>query len=265
MAIGLACVLQEIADSILQVPAITKFCLSVVVLAGRFVASNEMDSAMVYEYKTGTGFRMLQADSSSRPVTHSSAIQHPIPCQATVGAIDRQGRAIFLAPEPESFGPERNMYTAVQYYLGQTPAGIVQGNLRQAGRDDTGGSATRAAGCSSSSHQEGALMSLSALPSAEACPMNVEGAGVGSATDPPETTGRPEGDLAHFGVLRLQKLHWHKSGFQAFFHAAKAMPSNTELVSKFCLRFLPFCFLRTCVNLNVSPDLYAHLFAAPEM
>lgn len=152
---------------------------------------------MVYEY-TGAGLHMLQADSNSRPVTHCSAIQDPAPCQATVGAIDRQGRAIFLAPEPETFGPERNMYTAVQYYLGQTPAGIVQGNLRHVGRDDTGGSETRAAGCSSSSHQEGALMSLSAMLSGGASSMGVEGLGLGLATDPPETTGRPEGDLAHW-------------------------------------------------------------------
>ena len=176
--------------------------ISMDVLAGRFVASNEMDSAMVYEFNLGTGLCMLQADSYSRPVTHCLAIQNPTPCQATVGAVDRQGRAFFLAPEPETFGPERNMYAAVQYCLGQTPAGIVQGNLRQAARDDTGGSGseTRAAGCSSSSCQEGALMSLSALPSAEASPVKVEGAGVGSATDPhdtPEITGRPEGDLVY--------------------------------------------------------------------
>ena len=152
---------------------------------------------MVYEYRTGTGFRMLQADSSSRPVTHSSPIQNPSPCQATVAAVDRQGRAFFLAPEPETFGPERNMYTAVHYYLGQTPAGIVQGNLRQAGKADTGGSETRVVGCYSSSHQESALISLSALPSAAASPVRVEGTGLGSATEPPETTGRPEGDLRH--------------------------------------------------------------------
>ena len=170
------------------------------VLAGRFVASNEMDSAMVYEFNLSTGLCMLQADSYSRPVTHCLAVQNPTPCQATVGAVDRQGRAFFLAPEPETFGPERNMYAAVQYYLGQTPAGIVQGNLRQAARDDTGGSKTRAASFSSSSRQEGALMSLSALPSAEASPMKVEGAGVGSATNPhdtPEIPGRPEGDLVY--------------------------------------------------------------------
>ena len=169
------------------------------VLAGRFVASNEMDSAMVYEYKSGSGLHMLQADSYSRPVTHCSAVQNPVPCQATVGVVDRQGRAFFLAPELESFGPECNMYTSVQYYLGQTPAGIVQGNLRQAARDDLGGSETRAAGRPSSSYQHGALLS-SALPCAGATPMKGKGAGLGSATnthDIPETTGRPEGDLAY--------------------------------------------------------------------
>lgn len=166
-----------------------------IVLAGRFVASNDTDSAMVYEYKPdqtphGTGLRMLQADSYSRPVTHSSAIQNPIPSQATVGAVDRKGRALFLAPEPESFGPERNMYTSVQYYLGQTPAGIVQGNLRQAVREDTGGYETRAAGPSSSSQQEAAPTPLFVLPNAEASPMTAEGSGSMSAADPPKTQGR---------------------------------------------------------------------------
>ena len=164
------------------------------VVAGRFVASNDTDSAMVFEYKPertsrGTCLRMLQADSYSRPVTHSSAIQNPIPSQATVGAVDRKGRALFLAPEPESFGPERNMYTSVQYYLGQTPAGIVQGNLRQAVREDSGGYETRAAGPSSSSQQDAAPLPLFVLPNTEASPMTVEETGLGSAADPPTTQG----------------------------------------------------------------------------
>ncbi|KAL3137577.1 hypothetical protein ABBQ38_004860 [Trebouxia sp. C0009 RCD-2024] len=161
-----------------------------------------MDSAMVYECKADTGFRMLQADCHSRPVSHCSAIQNPTPSQATVGAVDRKGRAFFLAPEPESFGPERNMYTAVHYHLGQTPAGIVQGNLRQVSRDGASGSETRAPGWSSLSHQEGCMMSVSALPTAETTPSQGGVAGLGgSAADPPQPTGRLEGSLPGLAAL----------------------------------------------------------------
>lgn len=203
------------------------------------MASNEMDSAMVYEY-TGAGLRMLQADSNSRPVTHSTAIRDPIPCQATVGAVDRQGRVLFLAPEPETFGPERNMYTAVQYYLGQTPAGIVQGNLRHAGRDDTGGSETRAAGCSSSSHQEGAQMPLFAQLSAEASPIGVEGPGLGLSTDPPGTTGRSEGDLAHSDSCGCRnKTACTKPATKHCFLLRRLCQASQSC--RCCLRFLPSC------------------------
>lgn len=169
-----------------------------VAMAGRFVASNAMDSAMVYEYKADTGFRMLQADCHSRPVTHCLAVQNPMPSHATVGAVDRKGRAFFLAPEPETFGPERNMYTAVHYNLGQTPAGIVQGDLRQASRDCSGGSETRAAEpADPSPHQEGVSMSLPGLSTAEVATVKSWAAGLGgSVTDPPHSRGRPEGDMA---------------------------------------------------------------------
>lgn len=168
-------------------------------LAGRFVASDEMDSAMVYDFKSDSGFAMLHSDSHSRPVSHCLAIQNPLPSQATVAAVDREGRALFLTPRPESFGPERNMFTAVQYTIGQMPAGIVHGTLRQTLRDDISNAVVRPLGhssCCVATHQD--LLSSSALPAAGVSPevaraSNV-GSNSGSAVDPPEPTGRPQGD-----------------------------------------------------------------------
>lgn len=204
---------------------------------------------MVYEYKTDTGFCMLQADCHSRPVSHCSAVQNPMPSQATVGAVDRTGRVFFLAPEPETFGPERNMYTAVQYNLGQTPAGIVQGNLRQACRGDTGGSETRPAG---SLHQEGTLMSSCALPApTEVNPMAVGGPGLGSAIDTPQTTGRPDGDTSQSALAAskpalaptvLPPQPMLLPGVQC------TRPRKTELaVNSACQQVLPEPFACTCI------------------
>ena len=168
---------------------------------------------MVFDCKPDSGFRMLQADSYSRPVSHSLAVQHAMPDQATVAAVDRKGRALFLAPEPETFGPERNMYTAVQYNLGQSPAGIVQGNLRQTCRDDISSSATRedaSRPSSSMAMDQSSRLSASALPAAEIDPMAGQGSWVGSAVDPPQTTARSQGGALDLGskCSFLQLLTW---------------------------------------------------------
>ncbi|KAL0053786.1 hypothetical protein WJX82_010771 [Trebouxia sp. C0006] len=76
---------------------------------GRFVASNEMDSVMTYDFKADSGFRMIHADRHSRPISHCAAVQNPTPSQATIAAVDQKGRALFMAPEPETYGPERNI------------------------------------------------------------------------------------------------------------------------------------------------------------
>ena len=167
-------------------------------LTGRFVASNELDSAMVYDCKPDSGFHMLQADFHSSPVSHCSAIQDLLPSQASVAAVDRKGRALFLAPEPDTFGPEHNMYTAALFHLGQAPSGIVQGNLRQMHRDETAGPETRRVGRSSSSMTEQQnLLPSSALPAAEIDPRAAgEGSGVGMSADSPQTSGQPQGGFS---------------------------------------------------------------------
>lgn len=104
------------------------------IAAGRFSASNDTDSAMLFQYDVGSGFQMLHADRYSRPVTHNCVVQQPKPSHATVAAADRLGRVFFLAPEPQSYGYERNMYTAAQYHMGQCPAGIADANLLQPSR-----------------------------------------------------------------------------------------------------------------------------------
>lgn len=99
--------------------------------AGRLVASNSTDSVLVYSYSPETGFQLLQADRYSRPVNSSCIVQHPRPSQATAVATDKQGTMLFLAPEPDSYSCERNMYTAAQYNMGQRAAGVVPANLLQ--------------------------------------------------------------------------------------------------------------------------------------
>ena len=176
--------------------------------AGRFAASNEMDSVMAYEFKTDSGFHMIHADRHSRPISHCAALQNPTPSQATIAAVDQKGRALFMAPEPETYGPERNMYTAVQYHLGQAPAGIVEGNLRQHPRDDENNAEPSQTASSSSaiSHDHDRFgLSLSALPEfGRDVPREGRGAEepgvgftVGSAVHPPQTTGRPQGVKPH--------------------------------------------------------------------
>ncbi|KAL0029551.1 hypothetical protein WJX79_003442 [Trebouxia sp. C0005] len=179
-------------------------CLSPGGVTGRFAASNEMDSVMAYEFKTDSGFHMIHADRHSRPISHCAALQNPTPSQATIAAVDQKGRALFMAPEPETYGPERNMYTAVQYHLGQAPAGIVEGNLRQHPRDDENNAEPSQTASSSSaiSHDHDRFgLSLSALPEfGRDVPREGRGAEepgvgftVGSAVHPPQTTGRPQG------------------------------------------------------------------------
>ena len=161
---------------------------------------------MAYDFKPESGFRMLHADRHSRPICQCTAIQNHMPSQATVAAVDQKGRALFLAPEPETYGPERNMYTAAQYYLGQAPAGIVQGNLKQRPRDDDGdGDAEPSqSAVSSSSLNAGShafCFSSSALPVISADSRGLggaaegsgEGASSASAVRPPETSGRAPG------------------------------------------------------------------------
>ncbi|DBA93331.1 TPA: hypothetical protein ACH3X2_003608 [Trebouxia sp. C0005] len=183
-------------------------CLSPGGVTGRFAASNEMDSVMAYEFKTDSGFHMIHADRHSRPISHCAALQNPTPSQATIAAVDQKGRALFMAPEPETYGPERNMYTAVQYHLGQAPAGIVEGNLRQHPRDDENNAEPSQTASSSSaiSHDHDRFgLSLSALPEfGRDVPREGRGAEepgvgftVGSAVHPPQTTGRPQGVKPH--------------------------------------------------------------------
>ena len=161
---------------------------------------------MLYDCKPDSGFHMLQADSRSSPVSQCSAIQDPVPSQASVAAVDRKGRAFFLAPEPDTFGPECNMYTAAQFHLGQAPAGIVQGNLRQMQRDETGSPETRRAGLSSSSmaEQQNSLLACSALPAAESVLRPL-----GTIAGPPQTSGRPQGGISSQGSL-AGKTHRHE-------------------------------------------------------
>ena len=156
---------------------------------------------MAYEFKADSGFRMLHADRHSRPISHCAAVQNPMPSQATVAAVDQNGRALFLAPETEAYGPERNMYTAVQYSLGQAPAGIAQGNLRQRSGDDEGDAEPSQLSSSYSScsvDQDRLHLSSSALPAIGADPRGLtQGAGgefaAVSSVDPPQTTGRLQG------------------------------------------------------------------------
>ena len=164
-----------------------------------------MDSVMAYDFQADSGFRMIHADRHSRPISHCSAVQTPVPSQATVAAVDQKGKALFLASEPETFGPERNMYMAVQYYLGQAPAGIVEGNLRRHPRNDSGDAEPDQLAPSSSSAsacQDDFCLSSSALPGCRADSTGMGGAAegrgegfAGSAVDPPQPTGRPQGEL----------------------------------------------------------------------
>jgi hypothetical protein len=159
---------------------------------------------MAYDFKADSGFRMIHADRHSRPISHCAAVQNPTPSQATIAAVDQKGRALFMAPEPETYGPERNMYTAVQYHMGQAPAGIVERNLRQRPRDDDNNaepSQTASSSSSFSNHQDSFGLSLSALPEFGGdAPREGGGAEesgvafmVGPAVQPPQTTGRPQG------------------------------------------------------------------------
>lgn len=159
---------------------------------------------MAYDFKADSGFRMIHADRHSRPISHCAAVQDPTPSQATIAAVDQKGRALFMAPEPETYGPERNMYTAVQYHLGQAPAGIAEGDLRRRPRDDDNNaepSQTASLSSSISSHQDGFGSSLSALPEfggdapREGGGAEEPGVGfmVGPAVHPPQTIGRPQG------------------------------------------------------------------------
>lgn len=159
---------------------------------------------MAYDFRAETGFRMIHADRHSRPISHCAAVQNPTLSQATIAAVDHKGRALFMAPEPETYSPERNMYQAVQYHMGQAPAGIEEGNLRQRPRDDdTNAEPTQTASSSSSSsnHQDSFGLSLSVLPEFGRGAVR-EGGGaeelgvgfmVGPAVQPPQTTGRPQG------------------------------------------------------------------------
>ena len=85
----------------------------------------------MFQYDVDSGFQLLHADRYSRPVTHNCIVQQPKPSHGTAVAADRLGRVFFLAPEPESYGYERNMYTAAQYHMGQSAAGITPANLLQ--------------------------------------------------------------------------------------------------------------------------------------
>lgn len=82
---------------------------------------------------------MLHADRYSRPVTHNCIMQQLKPSSVSLAAVDRLGRAFFFAPEPESFGYERNMYTAAQHNIGQSTAGIASGSLLQPPRHSNTG------------------------------------------------------------------------------------------------------------------------------
>lgn len=159
---------------------------------------------MTYDFKADSGFRMIHADRHSRPISHCAAVQNPTPSQATIAAVDQKGRALFMAPEPETYGPERNMYTAVQYHMGQATAGIVEGNLRQRPRDDDNNaepSQTASSSSSFSNHQDSFGVSLSALPEFGGDAPREDGGAeesgvafmVGPAVQPPQTTGRPQG------------------------------------------------------------------------
>ncbi|KAL0033688.1 hypothetical protein WJX77_000833 [Trebouxia sp. C0004] len=176
-------------------------CLSPDGDTGRFVASNEMDSVMAYDFKADSGFRMIHADRHSQPISHCAAVQNPTPSQATIAAVDQKGRALFMAPEPETYGPERNMYTAVQYHLGQAPAGIAEGNLRQRPRDDDNNAEpSQTASPSFSIHQDSFSLSWSALPEFGGDALRGGGGAeesgmgfmVGPAVHPPQTFGRPQ-------------------------------------------------------------------------
>lgn len=169
------------------------------------MASNTLDSVMVYQYTSDQGFQMLHADRQSQPVTRCSAVHRPLPSHATVAAVDERGAALFLAPELQNFGPECNMYTAVHYNLGQALAGIVQGTLctgpdsQDLGRRGSQVDASSAAWASA--HQEvlpaSAAPALPALGGARGLP----GASVGLASrgdavpavHHPATSRRPEG------------------------------------------------------------------------
>ncbi len=159
---------------------------------------------MAYGFKADSGFRMIHADRHSRPISHCAAVQNPTPSQATIAAVDQKGRALFMAPEPETYGPERNMYTAVQYHLGQAPSGIVEGNLRQRPRDDDNNaepSQTVSSSSSLSSYQDSFGLSLSALPEfgrdaareGGGAEEPKVGCNVGPAVHQPQTTGRSQG------------------------------------------------------------------------
>jgi len=172
---------------------------------------------MAYDFKADSGFRMIHADRHSRPISHCAAVQNPTPSQATIAAVDQKGRALFMAPDPETYGPERNMYTAVQYHLGQAPAGIVEGNLRQRPRDDDNNaepSQTASSSSSFSNHQDRFCLSSSALPEfggdapREGGGAEDSGLGfiVGPGVHPPQTTGRPQGVNQ---TPNLHVLHWH--------------------------------------------------------
>ena len=110
---------------------IVQCIISTVFSTGRFSASNDTDSVMMFQYDVDSGFQLLHADRYSRPVTHNCIVQQPKPSHGTAVAADRLGRVFFLAPEPESYSQESNMYTAAQYHMGQSAAGITPANLLQ--------------------------------------------------------------------------------------------------------------------------------------
>ena len=153
---------------------------------------------------------MLHADRQSQPVSQCCAIQNPVPSHATVAAVDQQGRTLFLAPELESYSPERNMYTAVRYNLGQAPAGIVQGHLGSTPEEDDEGASGYSPSPSSlhrAAHQDSSCMPSSSSLPAGVDPRRVQQGAVGSGrwfevlhqqidaapVDPPQASGRPQG------------------------------------------------------------------------